>query len=441
MLKPAIAAVCAAAIMLCGCGGGSALPPTASDASVTRTSSAVATFAGGALAMPGGGALALPGGGALALPGGVTNLAAALTNVLPVCALTSIVVGGAQCTALLNTAIPVIDDATLLAGVIAGLHPSDLQSAYRLPAGAGAGQTVAVVDAGDDPTAESDLAVYRNAFGLPECSAANGCFRKVNQSGQTGAYPAAVTGWAQETAIDLAMVSAVCPACSIVLVEANTAQISDLGAGVDSAVALGATTVSNSYYAPEYNSELTDEGHYNHPGVAITVSSGDTGYGTTFPAASRYVTGVGGTSLVRGGLRGWSETTWAATGSGCSSYVAKPSWQHDAGCRNRTVTDVVAIGDPKTGVAVFATTAPSGQQGWGVYGGTSVGAPIVAAAYALAGNARGLQYASNAYANPGAFNAIVAGSNGSCSPAYLCNAGPGYTGPGGLGSPNGVGGL
>ncbi len=371
----------------------------------------------------------------------MTSLVATLTNVLPLCSLVGIVIGRAQCTALLNTAIPVINDANLLAATIAGLHPSDLASAYRLPAGSGAGQTVAVIDAGDDPTAESDLAVYRSAFGLPACSSANGCFRKVNQAGTAGAYPAAVTGWAQETAIDLAMVSAVCPACSIILVEANSAQISDLGAGVDTAAALGATTVSNSYYAPEYNSELADEGHYNHPGVAVTVSSGDTGYGTTFPASSRYVTGVGGTSLVRGGLRGWSETAWAATGSGCSAYVAKPAWQHDTGCRNRTVTDVVAVGDPKTGVAVYASTAPSGQQGWGVYGGTSVGAPIVAAVYALAGNARAVQFASSAYANPGAFNPIVAGSNGSCSPSYLCTAGPGFTGPGGLGSPNGVGGF
>jgi len=460
MLKSTLAAACAAAVALCACSGGSTsspLPPTTTATSGSRTESALALPGGGALALPGGGALALPGGGALALPGGgalalpgggalalpggTNGLLAALVNALPVCSIAAIVIGSAQCTALLNTAIPVIPDANLLAAAIAGLHPADVQSAYRLPSGAGAGQTVAVVDAGDDPTAESDLAVYRNAFGLSPCSSANGCFKKVNQSGATGAYPVAISGWAQETAIDLEMVSAVCPACNILLVEGNSAQIGDLGAGVDTAVALGASAISNSYYAPEYNGELADEQHFDHPGTAITVSSGDTGFGTTFPASSRYVTGVGGTTLVRGGLRGWTESVWAASGSGCSAYVGKPAWQHDAGCPNRTVTDVAAVGDPKTGVAIYATTAPSGQQGWGVYGGTSVGAPIVAAAYALAGNARGVQFASSAYANPGAFNPIVTGSNGSCSPSYLCTAGPGYNGPAGLGSPNGVGGL
>jgi subtilase family serine protease len=321
---------------------------------------------------------------------------------------------------------------------IPGLHPSDIQSAYRIPSG-GEGRTVAVIDAGDDPTAEADLAVYRNAFGMPACTTSNGCFRKVGQSGSASALPAVLSGWPQETGIDIEMISAVCAECNILLVEANSANTSDLALAVDTAVALGANAVSNSYYAPEYNGELTDETHFNHPGTAITVSSGDTGYGATFPASSRYVTAVSGTTLVRGGTRGWSETVWSATGSGCSAYVPKPAWQHDTGCTNRTLADVAVVGNPQTGVAVYNTTAVQSQQGWGVYGGTSVGAPIIAAMYAIAGNAP--SGASLAYANTSAFFGVVSGNNGTCSPAYLCTAGIGYNGPGGVGTPDGISGL
>ena len=458
-------------LALGGCATGAVVPPVASAVSDTSSrASATSIFAtpgngalalpgngalalpgngalalpglNGALALPGNGALALPGNGALALPGGgvVTSILAALLNALPVCALASLVVHTAQCTALLNTAIAVIPNADLPAISIPGFHPSDLQSAYRFPSG-GSGQTVAVIDAGDDPTAESDLAVYRSAFGLAPCTSSTGCFRKVNQSGAAAAFPAVLSGWPQETGIDVQMISAVCPACNILLVEANSAQLSDLAAAVDTAAALGANAISNSYYAPEYDGELTDETHFNHGGTAITVSSGDTGFGTTFPASSRYVTAVGATTLARGGLGGWNESVWSGTGSGCSNYVAKPAWQHDGGCANRTVADVAVIGDPQTGVAVYNTTAAQSQRGWGVYGGTSVGAPIVAAMYALAGNAGSVRGAASAYANSSAFKDIVSGSNGKCSPAYLCTAGAGYNGPAGVGAPNGVGGL
>jgi subtilase family serine protease len=395
----------------------------------------------GVLALPGNGVLALPGNGVLALPGAdVSAVLGALLNALPVCAVTALVTKAAQCNALLNTAAGVIPLPLVPALLVPGLHPSDLQAAYHLAAG-GRGQTVAVIDAGDDPTAESDLAVYRSVFGLPACTSASGCFRKVNQSGSSRSLPPVLAGWPQETGIDIEMVSAVCPSCKIVLVEANSAQISDLGAAVDSAAAMGANAISNSYYAPEYDGETDDEGHFNHPGTAITVSSGDTGFGTTFPASSRYVTAVGGTHLTHGGSRGWNESVWAATGSGCSTYIPKPAWQHDDGCANRTVADVAVVGDPQTGVAVYNATAASGQRGWGVYGGTSVGAPIVAAMYALAGNASGTHGAASAYANGGAFFPIATGNNGTCCPAYLCTAGAGYNGPGGMGSPNGVGGL
>ena len=422
--------------------GNGALAMPGNGALALPGNGALALPGNGALALPGNGALALPGGGALALPGtaSITNALAALLNALPVCALSGIVRGAAQCNTLLNTTIAVNPNPYAAAAVIAGLHPLDLQSAYRFPAG-GRGQTVAVVDAGDDPTAESDLAVYRSTFGLPPCTSASGCFKKVNQSGAALAYPGVLTGWPQETGIDIELVSAVCPACNILLVEANSADLSDLELGVDTAAALGANAISNSYYAPEYAGELAEESHYDHPGVAITVSAGDTGYGTTFPASSRYVTAVGGTTLQRGGLRGWNETVWAGTGSGCSSYIAKPSWQHDTGCNARTVADVAVVGNPATGVAVYNTTASSSQQGWGVYGGTSVGAPIVAAMYALSANVHALPGAQSIYQNSGAFFGVFSGSNGSCSPAYLCTAGMGYNGPGGIGVPNGISGL
>jgi subtilase family serine protease len=446
------------ALALSGCGAG-AIPPAAQSTSVLPASSATGSRTGtsdvaifgsgmlalpgsGMLALPGSGMLALPGSGMLALPGGANPIAllADLLNALPVCAVASLVVGAAQCNALLNTTIPVNPVANTLVSAISGLHPADLQSIYRFPAG-GSGQTVAVIDAGDDPTAESDLAVYRAAFGLPACTSAGGCFQKVNQSGSPSGLPPVLSGWPQETGIDIEMVSAVCPSCNILLVEANSAQMSDLGAAVDTAAALGANAISNSYYSPEYNGELSDESHFNHAGTAITVSSGDTGYGTTFPASSRYVTAVGGTTVAHGGPGGWTESVWAATGSGCSAFVPKPSWQHDNGCANRTVADVAVVGNPQTGVSVYNTTATESQRGWGVYGGTSVGAPIVAAMYALAGNAGSMRGAANAYANAGAFGAVLTGNNGSCSPSYLCTAGPGYNGPGGLGTPNGVGGL
>ena len=181
-----------------------------------------------------------------------------------------------------------------------GLGPADLQQAYNLPASGGAGATVAIVDAQDDPNAESDLATYRSQYGLPACTTANGCFKKVDQNGGSN-YPTADAGWAGEISLDVDMVSAACPQCHILLVEANTANMDDLGAAVNRAVTMGAKFVSNSYGGSEDASDTTaDSQYFNHPGVAITVSSGDSGYGVEYPAASQYVTAVGGTSLKQG---------------------------------------------------------------------------------------------------------------------------------------------
>jgi len=322
-----------------------------------------------------------------------------------------------------------------LGGLPSGYSPADLQDAYVLPSGtAGSGQTVAIVDAFDDPKAEADLAVYRSTFGLSACTTSNGCFKKVDQNGGTN-YPTGNAGWAEEISLDLDMVSAICPNCHILLVEATTNSFVNLGTAVNRAVLLGATEVSNSYGGSEFSSETTFENsYYNHAGVPITASSGDNGYGVSFPASSRYVTAVGGTSLniVEGY---WIETAWSGAGSGCSAYEPKPSWQKDSGCGKRTVADVSAVADPNTGVSVYDTYQ---QTGWLVFGGTSVAAPIIASVYALAGNGKSVTYGSYPYYHTDNLFDIASGSNGSCGGSYLCTARTGYDGPTGLGTPYGA---
>ncbi|MFC1442729.1 putative Ig domain-containing protein [Streptacidiphilus sp. N1-10] len=323
-----------------------------------------------------------------------------------------------------------------------GYGPSNLKSAYALPANGGAGATVAIVDAQDDPNAESDLAAYRTQYGLSACTTANGCFKKVNQTGGTS-YPTADSGWAGEISLDLDMVSAVAPAAHIILVEATSANMSDLGTAVNEAVALGAKYVSNSYGGSEDSTDTSsDSSYFNHPGVAITVSAGDSAYGAEYPAASKYVTSVGGTSLsTASNSRGWTESVWSTsstegTGSGCSAYDAKPTWQTDTGCSKRTISDVSAVADPATGVAVYDSY---GASGWQVYGGTSASSPIIASVYADAGTPGASDYpAKYPYQHTTALNDVTSGSNGSCSPSYLCTAGVGYDGPTGLGTPNGL---
>lgn len=331
-----------------------------------------------------------------------------------------------------------------------GYHPADLQSAYKLPsATAGKGQTVAIVDVYDDPKAESDLAVYRKQFGLPPCTTANGCFKKVNELGQTSPLPSGSTfgGWQVEESLDIDMVSAICPNCHILLIEAYNPKHSpddnsNLAVGDNTAAKLGATEVSNSFGTSngEFPRLLQLDKLLNHPGIAYTASSGDSGYKAAWPASSQYVTSVGGTSLLKapGTPRGWTETAWSGAGSFCSTIEPKPSWQHDPLCKMRTFADVSAVADPATGVA-FYDSYPSG--GWGVVGGTSVASPIIASVYALAGNAAQTVYGSYPYSHTSSFYDITQGSNGSCGGTYLCTAKPGYDGPTGWGTPNGVGGF
>lgn len=322
--------------------------------------------------------------------------------------------------------------------VPSGLTPTNLQNAYKLPsAKAGRGQTIAIVDAYNDPNAEKDLAIYRSTFRLPPCTTANRCFKKVDQDGGKK-YPLANNGWASEISLDLDMVSAIAPNSHILLVESNNASFNDLGRAVNTAVHLGAKEISNSYGGSENLLDATRMAqYYNHHGVVITASSGDSGYGVQLPAAYNTVISVGGTSLSQAHTRrGWTESAWNGAGSGCSLYIGKPKWQKDNGCKKRTVADVSAVADPNTGVAVYNTFQSNGN--WFVYGGTSASSPIIAAVFALAGNAAKIN-GSYLYSHTSHLNDVTSGGNGTCHPGYLCTSGKGYDGPTGLGTPNGTG--
>ncbi|MFL6110668.1 MAG: S8 family serine peptidase [Catenulispora sp.] len=321
-----------------------------------------------------------------------------------------------------------------------GLSPADLRSAYHLPATGGANQTVAIADVGDDATAEADLAVYRTTYGLPACTTANGCFHKVNQRGAAAPLPED-QGWGVEIALDLDMVSAACPQCKILLVESDSASFDDLGAAVDEAVALGATEVSNSYGAEEFNGVADYAHYYSHPGVAVVASSGDSGYGIpSVPAEYPSVVAVGGTSLTKAtNTRGWTESAWRGAGSGCSAWIDKPAWQTDANCPGRMIADVAADADPQTGPAVYGTT--DGLTGWDIVGGTSAASPYLAGVIALGGHPQKFANASAFYSNHSGLFDVTSGTNAyvmDCGGDYQCNGIAGYDGPTGWGTPNGL---
>ncbi|HWD02480.1 MAG TPA: S53 family peptidase [Amycolatopsis sp.] len=337
-----------------------------------------------------------------------------------------------------------------------GYGPAEIQSAYGLSGLHSGGRTVAIVDAMDAPTAESDLATYRSARGLSPCTTDNGCFRKVNQNGDASPLPQPDYGWAEEISLDLDAVSSACPDCKILLVEADSPDIDPLMTAVDTAAATpGVVAISNSYGGAEDSTITAADAHLNHPGIAITASSGDSGYGVSWPASSPYVTAVGGTTLtkVTGTSRGWSETAWSGSGSGCSAIEPKPAWQHDTACSKRTVADVAAVADPQTGLGVYDTYnscngdpacdvllqlgLAQGANGWVQVGGTSLSSPVVASIYALAGS--DVTSGSQPYAHPDELYDVTSGNNGSCGGSYLCTAGPGYDGPTGLGTPNSTG--
>ena len=320
--------------------------------------------------------------------------------------------------------------------------PLQFHTGYNLPYTASVVQTIGIVDAYDDPNIASDLATYDAQYKLPTCNFQNQCLTKVNQAGGTK-FPRTDSGWALEISLDVETAQQICQNCKILLVEASSNSIANLGAAENEAANLGANVISNSYGSSEYSSEVSDQSAYfNHPGVMITASAGDGGYGVEFPAASQYVTAVGGTTLTLSSTNTYvSESAWSGTGSGCSAYIAKPGWQSDGGCANRTVADVAADANPNTGAAVYDSVRYQGQSGWFQVGGTSLASPLVGAVYALAGNASSLTYGSYPYFHTSSLHDVTSGSNGSCGGSYLCTAGVGYDGPTGLGSPNGTGGF
>lgn len=340
----------------------------------------------------------------------------------------------------------------------AGFGPEQLHTSYSLPCRPGGPvearceqpsgfgpQTIAIVIAYHTPTIEQDLAVYSETYGLPSCTKTNGCLTVVNQNGQTSPFPPVDASWSLEASLDVQMAHAICQTCRILLVEANSNRLSDMVVAVSRAAQMGATAISNSYGSPEWSGATAYDQYYNHPGVYVTAASGDWGYGAYYPAASRHVIAVGGTTLSLFASNMYaSETVWSGTGSACSGYQSAQSFQtslsnwSQTGCgTRRAITDVSAVADPRTGVAVYDSTPYSGRTGWWVLGGTSVSSPIVAAALAMEGDAPEAGNAASAvYENPSKYRDVTSGSNGSCGGSIMCAAGAGYDGPTGLGSPN-----
>lgn len=331
-----------------------------------------------------------------------------------------------------------------------GYDPAQFLGGYNLSGNTSSNQIIAIVDAYDNPYALSDLNYYSKTFGIPQlasCPVSQGtlthpCFQKVNQNGGTS-FPRANSGWALEISLDLQTAHAICQNCNILLVEARSASYSDLMAAVDRARLMGAKIISNSYGSGEFSSETSFDSHFNYPGVMFLFSSGDGGFGTGYPAASQYVTAVGGTSLFLNSNNSYqSESAWSGSGSGCSLYEAKPSWQKDPLCAKRTIADVSADADPNTGAAVYDSFGYGGVRGWFQVGGTSLSSPLIAGVYALAGGVpattlgAALPYSLVSYASN--LNDVTVGNNGSCGGSYLCTAASGFDGPTGLGTPKGT---
>jgi len=325
----------------------------------------------------------------------------------------------------------------------AGYSPAQLRAAYNVPAGSSA--RVAVVTAYGDPTAKADLDTYSRTFGLPvlpNCASAaqTGCFEKTDQHGGQK-LPKTNAGWAMETALDVESIHGMCPGCRIELVEASSASQANLVTAVDQAVASGAHVISMSWGGSESTTETSNDQHFAAPATIFIASSGDSGYGTSWPAASSKVVAVGGTTLMLGAAGRVSETAWSGSGSGCSKYEAKPSWQHDQACARRSVGDIAADADPATGAAIYSGTNSSGA-GWYTIGGTSLAAPLIAGMIGVGGGPSLSNVMPRLYASGGTNRLfdIQSGTTGKCS-TYLCKAGAGYDGPTGLGTLNGLGAL
>jgi subtilase family serine protease len=390
-------------------------------------------------------------------------------------------------------------------GPAGGLTPADLASAYGyVPSVGGTGQTVAIVDAYDDPKIEKDLATFDGEYGLPACTTANGCFKKVSQTGSTTSLPPADTvGWSLEMSLDVETVHSVCSNCKIVLVEAKSESLANLAAAVNEAVKLEANEVSNSYGAPETEMGASEQAAYNHPGVVIAASAGDTGYldwddlvefgvapeVPNAPASLPSVVAVGGTTLkLKANGTRKSESVWndsglpsgnhfkqfSATGSGCSTLFTAPAWQQsaagwaNAACGTKRLdNDISAVADPYTGFDIYDSYVyePEFKPGWLTIGGTSLSSPLISALYGLAGGGQGVSYpAATLYTHLGQASSlydVTSGGSGYCDgeapgpcgePAVneqfgdidcegttSCDAAPGFDGSSGVGTPNGLG--
>lgn len=359
--------------------------------------------------------------------------------------------GGVSCMVLLASKFA--PDSCSPSSGSCGLRPIDFQTRYGLGASLskGAGQKVALIELGDIPSAASDLAYYRKAFNL-----GTGSFYKFNQYGQQYDYPESCSdfGWCLESDLDIEMVAASCPNCTIYMIEGGNCGgvVCGLEGAETTAVSLGATIISNSWgcHTGVYGANCGDPNfptYFSASGVAYLASSGDSGYPEIeYPAALQNVLAVGGTQLKRNGSS-YSETVWSGAGAGCATAVTKPSWQHDPKCAGRTISDISAQAGCQPSVAEYITT---GYSGWVGVCGTSVASPLTAGIVGLAGNASSIYGGSTFWELSKKLHKkelwdINSGDDGSCGD-YICQAGLGkkhggyetYSGPAGWGTPDGI---
>ncbi len=330
-----------------------------------------------------------------------------------------------------------------------GISPSRIRRAYGFTsiANQGAGQTIGIVDAYDDPNIAADLSHFNSTFGLAACTTTSGCFKKVYAN---GSKPATNADWSLEIALDVEWAHVIAPKAKIVLVEASSNSLLALLHAVDVAVQQGASVVSMSWGGSEFSTERNYDFHFAINNVTFTVSSGDNGHGTEWPSSSAGVVAVGGTRLsVDASGNYLSESGWSGSGGGLSRYELEPSYQSSFpvprdSTGKRAVPDVGYDSSPSTGVPVYDTVALNGEKGWFQVGGTSAAAPQWAALFAIANSIRhaagkaNLSHTSNslyaiAKSNYGDYHDIHSGNNGTCG--SLCNSVTGYDTVTGIGSP------
>jgi len=306
-----------------------------------------------------------------------------------------------------------------------GLSPATIESAYNFSTSltAGTKETIGIVDAYNDPNAESDLGVFSSQYRLPPCTTANRCFTKVNQTGGTR-YPQSNSGWSLEISLDVQWAHAIAPGANIVLVEASSNSFTNLMAAEDYA-ASHAQYVSNSWGGSEFSGESSYDSHFSPNGVSFFVSAGDSGLPAEYPSASPNVISVGGTTLHLSGV--FSETGWSSSGGGCSAYEPANTFQStgsSVSCNGKRATpDVSLDADPSSGVSVYDTVRYNGQSGWFTVGGTSASSPMWAARSADSG---AIVNAAYVYASNIPFRDITLGGNGAgCSTGYDLSTGLG----------------